>query len=171
MALIKCNECGKEISDKATSCINCGAPIEDGTQYIPPSSDKYKVKFVDIPKNNRVLKFIIIIGLGVWGMVYMFSSETRMTTEELAEKSARDKKRNRAYLVTSHCEEVIKFSLKFPSSYKYVGNEYIPSDDQGNGEKVKVKYEAKNDFGNELPYSGQCIVNNNSIKYLGSVGR
>ena len=27
MALINCNECGKEISDKATSCPHCGAPI------------------------------------------------------------------------------------------------------------------------------------------------
>lgn len=28
MALIKCSECGKEISDKASSCIHCGCPIE-----------------------------------------------------------------------------------------------------------------------------------------------
>lgn len=27
MALINCNECGKEISDKATSCPHCGAPV------------------------------------------------------------------------------------------------------------------------------------------------
>ena len=27
MALVKCVECGKEISDKATACPNCGAPI------------------------------------------------------------------------------------------------------------------------------------------------
>lgn len=29
MALIKCPECGKEISDKATSCQNCGCPTSD----------------------------------------------------------------------------------------------------------------------------------------------
>lgn len=29
MAIIKCPECGKEISDKAKSCIHCGYPIED----------------------------------------------------------------------------------------------------------------------------------------------
>lgn len=28
MALIKCPECGKEISDKASACIHCGCPIE-----------------------------------------------------------------------------------------------------------------------------------------------
>ncbi|GAO21879.1 hypothetical protein ALISP_1699 [Alicycliphilus sp. B1] len=27
MALIKCSECGKEISDKAATCIGCGAPV------------------------------------------------------------------------------------------------------------------------------------------------
>lgn len=29
MALIKCPECGKEISDKAAACPNCGTPIAD----------------------------------------------------------------------------------------------------------------------------------------------
>lgn len=29
MALIKCPECGKEISDKANTCINCGCPIAE----------------------------------------------------------------------------------------------------------------------------------------------
>lgn len=29
MALITCQECGKEVSDKATSCPSCGAPIRD----------------------------------------------------------------------------------------------------------------------------------------------
>ncbi len=28
MALIKCSECGKQISNKAKQCIHCGAPIE-----------------------------------------------------------------------------------------------------------------------------------------------
>ena len=29
MAMIKCPECGKEISDKAKSCINCGCPLSE----------------------------------------------------------------------------------------------------------------------------------------------
>lgn len=29
MALIKCPECGREISDKAKSCIHCGCPLSD----------------------------------------------------------------------------------------------------------------------------------------------
>lgn len=29
MALIKCPECGKEISDKAKACIHCGCPLSE----------------------------------------------------------------------------------------------------------------------------------------------
>ncbi len=32
MALIKCPECGKEISDKAAACINCGFPLSELSQ-------------------------------------------------------------------------------------------------------------------------------------------
>lgn len=28
MALINCPECGKEVSDKAANCPNCGYPLE-----------------------------------------------------------------------------------------------------------------------------------------------
>ncbi len=34
MAMIKCPECGKEMSDKATACPNCGCPIEDIRQSL-----------------------------------------------------------------------------------------------------------------------------------------
>ena len=34
MALIKCNECGKEVSDKASVCMNCGSPIESSEKYL-----------------------------------------------------------------------------------------------------------------------------------------
>jgi RNA polymerase subunit RPABC4/transcription elongation factor Spt4/ribosomal protein L7/L12 len=34
MALIKCSECGKEVSEKASSCPNCGNPINHKPQTI-----------------------------------------------------------------------------------------------------------------------------------------
>ena len=34
MALIKCAECGKQISDKADSCIHCGCPVEKKDKII-----------------------------------------------------------------------------------------------------------------------------------------
>ncbi len=35
MALIRCSECGKEVSDKAAACPNCGAPLDTNSQ--PPN--------------------------------------------------------------------------------------------------------------------------------------
>lgn len=37
MALIPCSECGKEISDKAKSCPNCGAPVAASQETSDPS--------------------------------------------------------------------------------------------------------------------------------------
>lgn len=48
MALIKCPECGKEISDKAAACPNCGMPLrkEDrGTYNLTIKREKQKFLF------------------------------------------------------------------------------------------------------------------------------
>lgn len=43
MALIKCPECGKQISDKASACIHCGYPIQTEQVVLPPISNSKKV--------------------------------------------------------------------------------------------------------------------------------
>lgn len=40
MALIKCSECGKEISDKANTCVNCGCPINNDKVNIEIKKEK-----------------------------------------------------------------------------------------------------------------------------------
>lgn len=54
MALIKCPECGKEISDKATTCPNCGYPVPINQQkhpmLIPVQPIQQEVK----PKNSTL---------------------------------------------------------------------------------------------------------------------
>ena len=44
MALIKCEECGKEISDKAISCPNCGCPISEIRNESEVTDKKYCAK-------------------------------------------------------------------------------------------------------------------------------
>ena len=57
MALIKCPECGREISDKAGSCPGCGCPINSmdyndvGEWQEIPASNAMKIKF----NNKRIL--------------------------------------------------------------------------------------------------------------------
>lgn len=45
MALIKCPECGEQISEKATTCIHCGYPLQ-GNSVKPTVPEKYKVILV-----------------------------------------------------------------------------------------------------------------------------
>ena len=52
MALINCKECGKEISDKATSCPHCGYKLKETT-----GEEELSVA--------KAVAVVIIIGLGV----------------------------------------------------------------------------------------------------------
>ncbi len=45
MALIKCPECGKKISDKADACINCGCPLSE--------FNKQQIKIHSEPTDNK----------------------------------------------------------------------------------------------------------------------
>ena len=56
MALIKCPECGKQISDKANVCIGCGYPIKSNVDAsIKTSIEEYKER----KKNIEDLKKIV----------------------------------------------------------------------------------------------------------------
>lgn len=46
MALIKCPECGKEISDKSKMCIHCGYPINE--HIVEEQNEIYDVVFTEI---------------------------------------------------------------------------------------------------------------------------
>lgn len=65
MAIIKCPECGKEVSDKAKSCPNCGCPIEsitpNGTVRIKVSTLKSSSGF-----NGNQQVSIIAHGKTLW---------------------------------------------------------------------------------------------------------
>jgi zinc-ribbon domain len=42
MALVKCLECGREVSDKAAACSGCGAPIGAATSTPAATTNKRK---------------------------------------------------------------------------------------------------------------------------------
>ena len=52
MALIKCSECGKDVSDKASNCPNCGNPANQVNKTIvqmdtaPHKRRKYRVRIL-----------------------------------------------------------------------------------------------------------------------------
>lgn len=61
MALIKCSECGKEVSDKASACPNCGFPI----------SRKSKKTFGNKSTDKNILLFNSV--LGVFGVLMLLA--------------------------------------------------------------------------------------------------
>ena len=61
MALIKCPECSREISDKATACPNCGCPIINEKEYSPPLQTQTQQPGKTKKKKNS--------SLSVWALV------------------------------------------------------------------------------------------------------
>jgi hypothetical protein len=63
MALIECDECGKDVSDKAASCPGCGNPIAtpDSILDIPPSSSTQDTSDEGIPDFTPLMR-----NEGVW---------------------------------------------------------------------------------------------------------
>ena len=62
MALIKCPECNKEISDKSTVCINCGCPVTVEKKVKEEKVEVIKEKKESVKKNKKKKRvpFIII---------------------------------------------------------------------------------------------------------------
>jgi uncharacterized membrane protein HdeD (DUF308 family) len=64
MALIKCSECGKEISDKALACPNCGNPVHD---------TESNIRTIQLTKKVWKKRLLIGVALFIIGM-FMFAS-------------------------------------------------------------------------------------------------
>jgi uncharacterized membrane protein YvbJ len=55
MAIIKCTECGKEISDKAQVCIHCGCPVEAMNSNVDKSKNvKIGSSYYDLSKVEKI---------------------------------------------------------------------------------------------------------------------
>ena len=88
MALIKCPECGKEISESATACPNCGFPIssENKDNEVQIANQRYDTLISK--KNNKVAFRIgmVILALFVFGLVFgvseMIKNPDRYNTKD-----------------------------------------------------------------------------------------
>lgn len=64
MALIKCSECGKEISDKATECIHCGNKVNFKKDSIKKQIKKTNKKSIFII--GGILLVLILVGITIF---------------------------------------------------------------------------------------------------------
>jgi len=76
MALIKCHECGREISDSASSCPGCGAPIGSVVpkkgDRIPFTDQEVAVMLSKKKKTSHLLHLLLsILTAGIWIIVWL----------------------------------------------------------------------------------------------------
>ena len=71
MALIKCPECGKEISDRAQACIHCGCPIALAT-----IQGKVMIKASKHPRESQVVSRVFFTPVyGAAADIYLFKAD------------------------------------------------------------------------------------------------
>lgn len=65
MALIKCSECGCDVSEKASVCTKCGCPIEVTKQVIENTKKKKKKRTIIIVGTILAIVILTLIGVAV----------------------------------------------------------------------------------------------------------
>lgn len=143
MALIKCPECGKEISNKAASCPNCGCPIvesgeaQETTEYYHGSSGGKSVSG-NGGCGKAVLILLAIIGglilIGTCSGLSSGKSDSFSNTESAAKVWA---------------EHIVKQNLKSPSTAKFCNRLMEMKAESLGGAKWKVTgwVDSQNSFG------------------------
>jgi len=87
MALIKCAECGKEISDKSKKCIHCGNPIvsiqeEDGTQKVELTGLDIKGKNLKKTIVSLIIILVVVVGgIFVYNLIQTQADEVKLLEE------------------------------------------------------------------------------------------
>jgi len=158
MALINCIECGKEISDKASACPHCGAPVVplEVLEVAPQrelSIAEERNRIYRLPENERKIAEVelgkrmiaenksgpIIIGIvSLFTVIILYScSGDNSTTTEVAPATTEDH-----WAVESAAKDAVKSILKDPESAEFYELKYF---DTANA--VCGYVNAKNSFG------------------------
>lgn len=68
MALVKCSECGADVSEKASICPKCGCPLDITKQVIFETQKKKNKKIITIVAS--ILVVLVLLVVGVFGVKY-----------------------------------------------------------------------------------------------------
>jgi type II secretory pathway pseudopilin PulG len=85
MALIKCPECSKEISDKVKNCPHCGYPLKENEgdpQKVEVSSISFKSK--DPTKRKKIITGIVVVLIIIIGAVFIINYQQTKAEEQAA---------------------------------------------------------------------------------------
>lgn len=113
MAIVKCPECGKEISDSAVSCPNCGKPLQHlskvSSEPIPPKkkSGTFKKILIGIA--------VVFVGMIVLGMIV---GDDQKTSSSNTSQAAAPKENVITVGVEEICKEYAKNEVAADKKYK-----------------------------------------------------
>lgn len=148
MAMINCPECGKEISDKAATCPNCGAPVErcKAPEIEVQSSKNLSERYRKRDEKSKASKLSIVsLVLSIIGCTYIFGAICAII--DLLKKDGRKK----TYSIIALCICAVWFFLLV-----IVG---LPSSDKTDDTKTTDKIEVIADANSTAP---EEIENNTS---------
>lgn len=160
MALIKCPECGKEISDKASSCPNCGCPVT--------TKENIRITFNNIRflKNKKIICIISVIVFGIIILLYN-KKHVRISCEEMDIYSSIEQVKEEildpeslvVYNVYTYCYDPDYEKLR------YTDENFIPKEFNEKLIEVYLHIGAKNSLGGmaELEYIFAYDLNNNLL--------
>lgn len=101
MALIKCKECGGQVSTKADSCPSCGAKL---------------------PRKTSLLTWIVLAIIAFTVVSWASANRTQKTPEQAAEEEARRAEREKQkeqMLLVAGAQSAVKARLKDPDSAEF----------------------------------------------------
>lgn len=111
--------------------------------------EKFEKKLTVI---SKIISFFLLVAI-IGGAYYLFKPKEITEEERLAKIEAQKVKAIMDRLTTT-CEDQIKESLHYPSTYK---RHLLPIVDKaGEAMIIKIAFTAKNGFGVEIPQYGIC---------------
>lgn len=161
MALIKCSECGQQVSTLAAACPGCGAPPPKGE----PASQVRTIE-VEAPATKSVLIRAAAV-VAVLGLIYWFFGPESAYVRSVGVANPQPGVSESAALTS--CQYAIRSVSKDPETASVP---YVPN--TGGGDYV-FKWTTstklarmRNGFGLEIGVPAECIVdrNNGKIIYL-----
>ena len=140
MTLVKCNECGKEVSDQAASCPHCGAPIHgSATNKTTAKPNGY---------NGCLVVFGVFIGLFFVTSVISGIVNGGKQVTEVPKKSFNLGSNEAGYELVygrSGCRRTLKQLLRDPESLQ--GDQYIVTEATPVKWTAKIQFRSRNGFG------------------------
>lgn len=172
MALIACDECGLQISDKAASCPHCGAPIAPPTSVASPAPEVPRAPstppLLPQPASNRWRSWVMpALVLLLFGTCFKFCSNANdeYRQQEVIEQRRASDPEGSVEGAFDVCQTFVKRQLKAPSTAAFPSTReadpFAHTTYQGEGTGtyvVRSWVDSQNGFGAQVRSEYVCKV-------------